>query len=283
VFFERPLEVAREGKSADEVHPRRPADHPDGEPVATAVVLRSPATEGAPPSSPGVWIDLIAGDDLADETKAIRARILDRLQSIGKYNAGYKELRQDAATLAALAAIAIEHPDPPGWRRHAKHVRDVAAEIAAAATALGDRNYQPARSASNQLEALLSGNAPGDLKESGEHTPISVLSTRVPLMYRIERAFNWMKRTVNTESQLRKESSKLAHEGAMLAALARVIADKGFPDADLDDYRAYSAELSQGGLAVVRAAQESDYRAYTAGLDRCGKACTGCHQDFKNN
>ncbi|MGQ0633528.1 MAG: hypothetical protein ACT4QC_02865 [Planctomycetaceae bacterium] len=284
VFFARPLEVVREGRSADAgSRPLRIPKATDGETNDGTSPSRDSSTDDAPAAGAADWGSLLTAEDLAQEAQSIRARITDKMLSIGKYNAGYKELRQDAATLAALATIAREHPAPPSWRRYANEIRDLAATIANAATAPGDGNYQSARGASDQLEALLAGNAPGQLKESGEKTPISELVTRVPLMYRMERSLNGLKLTVSTEPQFRKESARVAHEGALLATLARVIADAGYPDADLDEYRAHSTDLSRAGLAIVRAAQEADFRAYTTALDRCAKACTGCHQEFKNN
>jgi len=284
IFFDDPLNVAAEGRPVTPPTPERP--------IATVPAHVPPTTDGSPnsrtsddknSSRSADWSTFLSGDELADEAKAIKASLNDKLQSVGKYNGNYKEVRNDAATLAVLAAIAIEHPDAPGWKRQARHVRDVSAEIVAAAAGLGDKSYKPTRAAFDKLDALLEGSTPPGLEESSDTLPVSELVSRVPLMYRMERAFNWMKLSVNTEAVFKKESVRVAHEGALLATLAKVIAEPGFSDADNDEYLGFARELSNAGQQAVEAARAGNFGNYTASLDRAGKACTDCHANFKNN
>lgn len=281
VFFEHPLQVASEGGPLALPRARAAETGVGANPgnPATKVERSGPDT----PARSGDWASLISGEDLADEVKAVKASLGDKLQSIGKYNGNYKDVKYDAATLAVLATIAIEHPDAPGWKPLARYVRDVSAEIARSAVGLGEKSYKPARAAWDKLDALLAGSKPPGLEETTDTRPISEVVKRGPLMYRMERAFNWMKLTVNTEAAFKKEGAKVRHEGAVLAALARAIADKGYSDADIDEYGAYSRQLSQSGLEVIEAAKDGSFRAYTQALDKGGKACAECHLNFKNN
>ena len=284
MFFEDPLAVAAEGAPIErrESPDGRRSDHSAPTDAGAEPIVET-HPKGGPTETPGIWERLISGEDLAGETLAIRASLADKLQSIGKYNGNYKQARYDAATLAALAVIAGEHSEAPGWRTESRYIRDVSAQIARLAVGPGDRNFKPTRAAYDQLELLLSGRPPPGLQETAEKIPVSELVTRTPLMYRMERTFNWMKTTVNTEQQFKRESSKLAHEGAVLATLARVIAEAGYPDADVDEYQSYSLVLSDSGLGVIEAVKDGNFAAYRAALDGGGKACAECHLSFKNN
>lgn len=279
IFFDEPLTVLRESAavgSGNGQTPTRESPAPIEKPAAAELLP-------APPGSEGDWAVLIPGEDLANESIAIRSSLNAKLQSVGKYSGNYKELRIDAGTLAALAGIAGEHPEAPGWKSDARYVRDLAGEIVKSASANGDKFYKPTKAAFDKLDALLSGSKPPDLEQAAEKVAFSEVVTRVPLMYRMERAFNYMKLNVNTEALLKKESAKVAHEGAVLAALARVIASPGYDDVDLDDYQRFAEELQNCGIGVVEAVKGGDFAAYTAALDRGHKACTQCHDNFKNN
>ncbi|HTI51103.1 MAG TPA: hypothetical protein VL475_09130 [Planctomycetaceae bacterium] len=281
VFFKAPLEIlAEKSPNAPPVAVTTPPAKSAGEAPARAAV------DLLPEPSPGEaeeWVVLLSGEDLSTEAKTIRSSLTDKLRSVGKYSGNYKELRIDAATLAVLAGIAADHPDPPSWRAHSKYIRDVSAEIVKSAAANGDKYYKPTRVAFDKLDALLSGSKPPNVEEAAEKVRFSELVSRVPLMYRMERAFNYLKLNVNTAAIFKKESAKVSHEAAMIAALARAIATPGYDDADLDDYRAFARELQQSGLAVADAVQNDDFAAFTAALDRGSKACVNCHMEFKNN
>lgn len=281
VFFDKPLTILAEtGPAAPPVDGTASPARPAVEPAAKAAVevLQEPAPDGAEE-----WSVLASGEDLADEAKTIRSSLTDKLRSVGKYSGHYKEVRVDAATLAVLAAIAGEHPDPPSWRAYSKPIRDIAAQIARSAVANGDKFYKPTRIAFEKLDTLLSGSRPPDVEEAADKVSFSELASRVLLMQRLERAFNYLKLTVNTEAIFRKESAKVSHEGAIIATLSRVIATSGYDDADLDEYRAFARALQQSGLGVAEAVQNADFAAYTAALDRGSKACTNCHTEYKNN
>ena len=50
------------------------------------------------------------------EVKMIRNHLRQSLQTVGTYNGSYKEIQCDGATLAAIAAVAIEHPASLSWK-----------------------------------------------------------------------------------------------------------------------------------------------------------------------
>jgi hypothetical protein len=229
------------------------------------------------------WATLISGEDLADEAKAARSSLTDKLQSVGKYSGNYKTLRVDAAVLSTLAGVAIDHPEAPSWKPNARYIRDVSAEVARASSANGEKFYRPAREAFDKLDPLLSGSKPAGLQDAAERVAFSEVVKRNYLMERMQRAYDWIKSNANSEGSFKKEAARVSHEAAILRVLSKIAEAPGFDSADDDEYRKYADAVTRSGLEIESAVKDQDFKAFAAALDRCYKACTECHQNFRNN
>lgn len=281
VFFDDPLDVAADKTVLGAPSRTAQAAAPDTSDEPAMSPMNDEPPPAAVPAAPGDWASVLPEEVLADEVKAIKSSLAAKLQSVGIYNGKYKELRVDAAALVALAGLVGEHPANPSWKPNARYIRDASAQIVKSATANGQKFYKPSKEAYEQLESLLSGSKPPGLEESAETLPYTEVSSREQLMYRIERAFNYLKSTVNTADTMKKESAKVKHEASLLAALAKVLASPGNSDADDSEYHNFAGELEQAGLGIAGAAVNSDFEAYTRSLDRASKACTSCHLYIK--
>ena len=294
VWFDNPSAVAAESRrtAAQTVSTERATSPPKGTsagaPQATSDGGK-PREEAASASPPGLaagsndWGGLIAADVLADEIKALKSSLEAKTASLSVFNGAYKEIQYDATTLAALAQIAGEFPEGPSWKKNAKFVRDVAAEMSRESTSLGDKFYKPTKTAFERLDSLFSGSPPSGLGESADKMAYSSFAPRLALMKRIDRSHKWLKSNVNTAELLKKESDAVVQEAAVLAVLGRVIAMGGYDDSDVDLYQQLVGGVVQGAQAAGVAARERDFDAYTAALDAVYKSCTQCHSEFKNN
>lgn len=286
VWFQDPLSIASE-KGALEARPAPRAGETEkpvaeGAPAATTEGSKGGAGASAATGGDSSWGALIGGEDILDETKAIRNSLTQKLQDVGRYSSTYKELRIDASVLTVLAGISTEHPDAPSWKANAKYIRDAASDVAKASTANGEKFFKPARKAYDKLDALFSGSKPPDVEESADKVKFSEVANRYYLMERMRRTTNWMKSEVNSETAFKKEAAKVAHEAAILALLAKVIETPDYPDADIDEYRGYADSVSRSGLDIGQAVKNGDFKAFTSALDQCQKSCDKCHQEFKN-
>jgi hypothetical protein len=228
------------------------------------------------------WAAIISGEALADETKSIKNSLTPNLQDVGRYNSKWKEVRIDASTLAVVAGVARDVPDAPSWKQNAKYIRDVSSQVAGESKANGEQFYRKAREAYDKLEALLSGSKPPGLEESADTIKFSEVANRPFLMKRMERGFNWMKSEVNNEALFKKNSGRVAHEGAILSLLGKVIATPDYGDHDDPGYIESAETVSQSGRDIDEAVKKEDFKAYIEALDRCYKACSKCHEVFKN-
>lgn len=281
VWLKQPLAVVGETGSTGATDV---ADSANSKPVdpPTAVTKPPAATEGDAAGSSD-WLALISGETLGDETKALKNSLTQKMQDVGRYNSTYKELRIDATVLSALAAVAIELPEGPSWKKNAKYIRDVSSQVSGESKANGDKFYKKAKEAYDKLEALLAGSKPPDVEESADKVKFSEFVNRYYVMERLKRTSNWMKTEINSEAVFKKQGAKVSQEGAILAVLGKVIATPDYPDADIDEYKNFSGIVSHSGHEIAEAVKNDDFKAYTAALDRCLKACNQCHEQFKNN
>jgi hypothetical protein len=289
VWFKDPLAVAAEKGSAE-----APGTTANPDPGAEIARARLSAAEEGPPAGSSAnaaaanpqelnWAAIISGEDLLDETKAIRNSLTQKLQDVGRYSSTYKELRVDATVLTALAGVAIEHPDAPSWKPNAKFIRDVSSEVARGSTANGEKFYRPVRKAYDKLDALFSGSRPPDLEQAADRVKFSEVANRYYLMQRMRKTTDWMKSEINSEAAFKKDGAKLGHEAVILALIAKVIETPDYADADLDEYRGYADAVSQSGLDIGQAAKNGDFAAFTKALDTCNKSCNKCHMEFKDS
>jgi hypothetical protein len=279
VWLKDPLAVAAESGTVGGSAPEAKVTA-DATPPAEAVksVSKEPESKGGASD----WATVISSDALADETKSVKNTLTANLADVGRYNSKYKELRIDAAVLTVLAGVAGSLPDAPSWKKNAKHIRDLASQVSGESKANGDKFYKKVKEAYDKLEALLSGNNPPGLEDAAEEVKFSEVANRYYLMERMKRSHTFLKTEVNSEAIFKKQSAKVAQEGAILSLLGKVIATPDYPDADADEYKGYAETVSQSGRDMGEAVKKEDFKAYTEALDRCYKACSKCHEVFKN-
>lgn len=252
------------------------------EKVAVATKVDSPPDKGAPAkAAAGDWKSLISGDVISDETKAIRAHISNSLQTVSKYNGNYKEIQVDAAVLAALAVAASDHPDSISWKKDARIVRDLAVEVGKQAKGLAKPNYDNTKVAFDRLDNFLSGNRPPDLAPPQEKVQLSEVAPRGPVMKRMDRAFNWLKTSVNSESILKSSADKAMHEAAIMTFLSKIVASPDYGSADEADYQKFLDTLVKSGQGVFAASKDPDFQAFSDALSKSQKTCNECHSSYR--
>lgn len=287
IWFDNPSAVAAEKGRTTTVgdvakSEVKPSGGGEGRSVgAAADQATGPKTGGG--GAAGDWTSLISGEVLADESKAIKSSLEAKTQTASVYNGAYKDIQVDATTLAALAQIAAEHAEAPSWKKNARFVRDVSMEMSSASTSLGEKFFRPTKTAYEKLETLLSGSQPPDLGESVEKMAFSSFAPRLALMYRLKRAYDWLKSSVNTAPLLKSEVENVIREASVIAVLSRVIIVGGYDDADDERYQELVGGVQKGALEAVSAARDQDFDAYTKAIDAIYKSCTQCHSEFKNN
>jgi len=287
VFFNDPLAVAAEG---------RPAPTSADNQALTAAPAKSanPVNSGgsAPEKGPGAgeksnapskhdWNRFVEMDVLDAEVKRIRNDLAAQLQSVGKYNSHYQEIAVAGATLAAVAEIVAEHPGSVSWKNNAPVVRDLGTKIHDAASAPGGQASQATKTPYEQMVDALDGNVPAGVAPSQPERDFAEVASRDAVMKRMDRSFQWLKKSGSAQQVLRKQSGNAIHESTLLAALGRVIAVGHYDSADDPKYKAHSDELTKAASDVAAAVKSDDASAFGDAVGRVQKRCDACHAEFR--
>lgn len=255
-------------------------------PAETAVAAKptpmpEPVKEAAAPAGDD-WASLISAEELQNEIKKIKIELTDSLSAIGKYNAHYKEIAMEGSVLAALAGIAIVHPEKVSWKEHAPQVRDVAAEMAKKSKGLGQKPFDDTKKEFEKLEGLLSGNPPPDLPEAVADIPFSEVASRRGIMQRLQINSDYLRANFQTEAKLEKGQEDAVHAAAVTAAITRVIGTEGYGSADEDEYKAFVKSMVDANLTMMKAAKDKDFAAFSEANGKVIKYCNDCHQAYQS-
>ena len=270
-------------------------DEPLGEVANTAaapMTANVAKTEAAPaeakPATPKaaasggaiVWADFISIDVLQNEAKKIRNQLAADMQGPGKYNQKCKDISWDAAVVAGLAGIVIEHSEAASWKANAHYVRDFSTQLSSAAGQPGKEYFDKSKVAYEKLASVFGGTIPGDAGDVAPKKPFFEAADRAGLMKRIEKASEWLRLNINTEAKLKSELETIQHETMLVASLGKIIATEGYTDAEEADYQKFATDLITGGKEAGEAAKDQNYAKFTESINKIGKSCTECHPKY---
>ncbi len=238
----------------------------------------------APPKAAGggglVWSDFISIDVVQDETKKLRNQITTDMQGPGSYNKKCKDISWDAAALAGLAGIGIEHSEAASWKSNAHFIRDFCSELSSASGQPGKEYFDKSKVAYEKLASVFGGTVPADAGDVVAKRPFSETAERSGLMKRIEKASEWLRLNINTEAKLKSELETIQHEAMLIAAFGKIIAMEGYPDTEEADYQKFATDLITGGKEAGEAAKDMNYAKFTESINKIGKSCTECHPKY---
>lgn len=290
VYFEDPFAQLDEDARPEPAPGSRTrgADRVDGQierPVSQGSAQargRSFPTDAA--AGPLEWSEIIPVESVVEEVKRARQQLNARMETIGDYNRAYREVRIEATALAVMTGIAVDHAGPISWKPRALHIRDLASKVASSARGLGPRSYTPARNAYDKVRSLLDdrdanldGLDPDPLREM----PWANVADRSQVMRRMKRAQeDGIQRMATDAATFRKNAEEIAHEAAVLAALAEVICGS-YDDAEDEGYLRMARSLRDQSIELARAARGGQFEAVAELVAANTKRCNECHKQFR--
>ncbi len=279
VWFDDPVAVAADAaQAAKPGQTTTNGDTAESQPDVTAAD-DSPADKPNP--NQPQWASLLTSEELKQETKEIRISLKQAFQSVQRYNGHYKNVSVDGSVLAVLAMVANESPDSLVWKKKALVIRDLAAEMSAAAGGLGRKHYDPALVHYEQIDQLLSGNAPAKLPAPKVEATFDEFAPRGELMKRLQRSHERIQANASDERSFQAEAEQLRHESLVVALLGAVTSLEDYDMSDEPEYAAQARNIVQAGLDAARSAERSDFEAFSEARERITKSCTACHLDFR--
>ena len=252
----------------------------DAAPAETPAKTTTDAPKAAAGGGGLVWSDFISIDVVQDETKKLRNQITTDMQGPGSYNKKCKDISWDAAALAGLAGIGIEHSEAASWKSNAHFIRDFCSELSSASGQPGKEYFDKSKVAYEKLASVFGGTVPADAGDVVAKRPFSETAERSGLMKRIEKASEWLRLNINTEAKLKSELETIQHEAMLIAAFGKIIAMEGYPDTEEADYQKYATDLITGGKEAGEAAKDMNSAKFTESINKIGKSCTECHPKY---
>ena len=288
-FFDQPYTVASNsaaigGNAAPtDVAAVAPATG-DASPEMVEIPRTTAGTETPATATSGdSWAALISDTELDNEVKAIRNYLNENLQSVSNYNSAMLMIPPKAATLGALAGVAMEHPNAVSWKQDAKYVRDLAKQMNTDTLRSGPKDQKRLLGLYESVSDTLNRSRPAGLNEPPESDGFSEVSEMRLLMHRMQESENRMKTEAGTDSALATRKEMVAHEAAMMATLVKIVTLPGYGYEDDDKFKAYAFDVVKSALAIKAAAESNDFAAYELSLTKVSTTCSNCHSEYKNN
>lgn len=281
VWFDNPLSVAGNTQAVAPVS--LPGNAVTATPTtpAPASEMKSATTPGAPATGGIDWKTIIPMPVLEAHVKEIRNRLTKNMQSVGTYNNSYLEIPTFTSTLAALAGIVTEHPEDVGWKKNAKHLRDLAGGISAQTLKRGAKSFREIQVPYEQMIVIMNGSLPAGIAAADEKKPLSDVASMGDLMKRADIASKWLKSNVGSADALKSEKEKVIEEAHLLAAISKIITTDGYGYVDDQGFLNHANPMADASLQMVAAAKSDNFPEFDKGLTRVYKACTECHSEYK--
>jgi len=275
VWYQDPLDVAAlEGnKPAGGGGDPRPEDLPkEHDPPPMTV-----------PSGDGLnWKDVVAVDVIDNEMKKIANRFRAKLQTRATFFKSYLELPPHMATMAALAAIAHEHPDDIRWKKNAKQIRDLSSIMLSEKLKRDPKSYKRVNDPFLQISDILSGSPPADLPDPQAGNDLSEFAEFGLLMQRCEVGMKWLQVNVGTTDALQDNGDDIKHEAGLLALLVTAISTDSYGlGTDDEQFLGFVKELVDGCHKIADAVESGNLDNYQLGFSQVDQACSKCHNKYR--
>lgn len=279
VFFDDPLAVvAQTGTVSPTLATTGTPNETNTDPPETT----DPVPEEPPATVAVKWDEMIPMEILDAEIKSIRNFLTPTLQTVGAYNREYKQIPMQGMTMAALAQIALAHPEEALWKDKAAALRDISYNLANSAESPGRASFDASTLQFENVLQIFNGSTPDLEEEPDPALAFSDKADRGPLMRRMDAAFDFLSSNTSTPSALMDVKEKAMHETVILSTLMQVSSDESYLYADEEDYQGHVTEMMAVLAQMRNAIEDNKHDSFREGVGILNKKCTECHGDYKD-
>jgi hypothetical protein len=244
--------------------------------VSIVVIAISAANEPTASQASGKLNVHVPADDLADELKAIAARLDGLLAKADDYDEARQSRITKEADVAAVVALGLtldetEHPLK----------RSAASALAASQALAKASDYSSAKRALDVLKAAADGKPAASFSASPKQwTPVAPLGL---LMKEVPQVNNRLKRAVQGE-RFKSQAKTSAAASAALVAIAEDAAtdhDAVKKPADTQKWEQFCAEMRDAAGSVNQAIHAGDADRAAQAMAQLAQSCEHCHRAFR--
>jgi len=258
-------------------------------PAPAGNAAAAPGTTATPAPGTGTslgagWSVLISPTTVEDAIKTLKSQVDQEVTTASDFaGKGHKLARRDYSMLALLFGIASEYDGDVRWKKDAPVARDAFARSAANFKVGTPQAYQEAKARKEELAELVGGNSPYTGKSAEAKATWGQVANRAPLMQHLESLWEpRLKPALADKAKFTAAADKILRDAEILAAIGAVLAKEGMPDADSDEYKAFSNRLRDGGKAIIGAVKAKNYEPAAAAAGTITKACAECHESYRS-
>jgi hypothetical protein len=289
VFFDEPYQIAASDTPAAGIAQTTTSTDPAT--ASTPAIAEVPPTTTPPQASSSTaasddsytWDQLIDSQTLDDEVKSIRNFLNENLQTVGNYNSSMLMIPPKAATLAVLAAVAMEHSEDVTWREDAGYIRDLAAEMNADVLQRGAKTQRRLLGLYESLSDTLNRSRPAGLAEPQPLDSYADIAEMRLVMMRMSAAEQQMRTEAGSEGAFSSNADMVRHEAAVLGTLTHSVTLPGYGYADDPTFVGYARKIVDAARSLKVAADSNDFATYEQQLSIISTACQACHSEYKND
>ncbi len=279
VWFKDPLAIAGDNNQVAIVK-KNPQTNKTLPPKTIPKV--TPKTSPQPAGGQVDWKKVIPAEVLNDEVKSIRNRFTGKLKTVGTYNRSYLEFKPFCVSMAVLSEIASEHPGRLRWKKNAKLVRDLSAQMVSKKLRSGAKSYKQIRIPFEQICDTLDGSPPAGLKKPSKEDSFSDVADMGDVMKRMEMLIKFLKDNAGNENTFKKYQDDLKHRAYILAALTKAMNSEGYGNSDDEVYTKYTNNMVKACVEMAVAAESDDFAAFEKAMPQVNQSCIDCHTDYRN-
>ncbi|MCA9042320.1 MAG: hypothetical protein KDA65_18350 [Planctomycetaceae bacterium] len=282
IWFEKPLALVK------------PEDLRIQESTGLAAASNStavPSTTGQPPElnstapnknpSADDWGSVISPTQLEEEVTRISISLGSYLNQLGSYNRSLGEISEESEALIATALVASQVNETFRWKEQAFVLADCGARLVAQSAEAGRASFKAAQVPLQQIHSVLNGEAVSLDHELDQSVKFSERVDRGAIMYRMESAFDWLAKNIDSEGKLKSEQKVAEREAAILAMLGKIIDSPGYPSTEESGYHEQAAGFFTTAAEMKTAIQSENFNQFRTHLDRLEKHCSDCHADYR--
>jgi hypothetical protein len=256
---------------------------PEPTPETVSVPAANDATSAsAAPADGVVWSTMISAEALESEVKTLAKLVEGAVKTPNEFKGGgFKTARRDFTTLAALFGVIAEFDGEVRWKSQAAALRDAFGRAGKNCKVGTDGTYAEAKRRADELAGLLRGETP-TLDPGAAEFLWSETADRPPLMERLEIArTERLKPWTGGKGEFTAHREEVAHEAAIVTALAHVIQHPSYDYAEDEGYLQYVKELETAAIEAQAATKQSDFDGAQGAVGKIGKSCDACHGDYR--
>lgn len=289
VFYNDPLVVAAE--TGQVVAAATPTTGTGTDPGTTEpeTTEGGESTTAEPASASGgavVWSDVITAAMVKDEMMSIRLQLQQRLATLASYNSSYLEIPVFGSTLGLLAEVARRHPDDISFKKNAKYIRVLSAEmveVCSSAAARGRKSYDTVNGAFLKISEILNNNSPAELPEAEDESDLLEAADMGYLMQRMKRGMQWMQNNTGSEESFGENADVARREVSVIATIGLAITDESYGYGDDGEFTGYAGDLRKFALEMNKASEGKNFSSFDELRSKVDQKCTQCHMKYFTN